>query len=137
MSQIFSAPEEPKRSTASPQTQHRPRPIQSTTPDHDHPTTPNGTWRDQRSRVSAPPFAIESDRSAGDSQAASTADLDVELLALNSERDTLLGELNKAGPTAGRTLADRRAKAAAESRLTKVEAGISQIRRALRARGVR
>ncbi|XRB15726.1 hypothetical protein RI054_11g55680 [Pseudoscourfieldia marina] len=61
-----------------------------------------------------------------------TAGLENELMRLSVERDTLTSQLNKIGPTSGRTLAERRLKADGERRLEEVSREIAQTRFALR-----
>ena len=78
------------------------------------------------------PFATALSTAAA---AAREGALDATLLALCQERDSLNLELQRLGPGAGRTLADRARKAAAEARIEAVTRELAATRAQARALG--
>ena len=80
----------------------------------------------------ARPFATALSTAAA---AAREGALDATLLALCQERDSLNLELQRLGPGAGRTLADRARKAAAEARIEAVTRELAATRAKARALG--
>ena len=86
----------------------------------------------QRGGVDPRPFATALSTAAA---AAREGALDATLLALCQERDSLNLELQRIGPGAGRTLADRARKAAAEARIEAVTRELAATRAQARALG--